>query len=54
MYCCVMVEPPCTSPPVAMDQALRRMPVTENPGSSQKLRFSAATTASLTICGISS
>ena len=54
MYCCVMVEPPCSSPPVAIEIALRAMPVMEKPGSSQNERFSAAMTASFMSCGICS
>ena len=54
MYCWVMVEPPCRLPPRAITQAARAMPRSEMPRSVQKDRFSAATTASLMFCGISS
>ncbi len=54
MYCWVMVEPPCRSPPRRITQAARNMPRMETPWSVQKSRFSAATTPSLTFCGISS
>ena len=54
MYCWVIVEPPpCTSPLVTMAHAARAIPRGEMPESSQKVRFSAATTASLTVSGIS-
>ena len=52
MYCWVMVEPPCTSPPRAMVHRPRNMPGRENPGSVKKVEFSAATTASFITCGI--
>ena len=57
MYCWVIVDPPPDAwcPPVLIPtrpRAARNRPVTETPGSVQKLRFSAATTASLTYCGI--
>ena len=54
MYCWVMVDPPCRLPPRAIVQAARAMPRMEMPLSVQKSRFSAATTASLMFCGISS
>jgi hypothetical protein len=30
-YCCVIVEPPCVSPPVTLFQAARMMPLAETP-----------------------
>ena len=45
MYCWVIVEPPCISPPREMAHAARTIPLTEMPGSVQKVRFSAETTA---------
>ena len=54
MYCWVIVEPPCISPPRAIAQAARVMPLTEIPGSDQKVRFSAETTASRRVFGIDS
>ena len=52
MYCWVMVEPPCTSPPRAMVHRPRSIPGRENPGSLKKVEFSAATTAFFITCGI--
>ena len=37
MYCWVMVEPPCSSPPRAITQAARNMPRMEMPWSVQKV-----------------
>ena len=54
MYCWVIVDPPCSSPPRAMVQAARNMPRREMPLSSQKVRFSAETTACFIVSGISS
>ncbi len=54
MYCWVIVEAPCWALPCALLNAARMMPLTSMPLSDQKVRFSAATTASLTVCGISS
>jgi len=57
MYCWVIVEPP----PEAVTSAgasptrpspARNRPEAETPGSVQKVRFSAATIASFTCCGI--
>jgi len=52
MYCWVIVEPPCTSFPLAMFHIARNMPGSENPGSVKKVEFSAATTAFFTTCGM--
>ena len=54
MYCWVIVDAPCVALPWALLNTARRMPLTSMPLSLQKLRFSAATTASLMSCGISS
>ena len=54
MYCWVIVEPPCRSPPRAIAQAARTMPRIEMPLSVQNVRFSAATTACFMVSGISS
>ena len=51
MYCWVIVEPPCRSPPRAITQAARTMPRIEMPWSVQNVRFSAATTACLIVLG---
>ena len=52
MYCCVIVEPPCTSPPRAIIHAARTMPRIEMPWSVQNVRFSAATAACFMVSGI--
>ena len=52
MYCWVIVDPPWTSPPLAMVHMPRSMPGSENPGSVKKVEFSAATTAFFTTCGM--
>ena len=52
MYCCVIVEPPCRSPPRAIIQAARTMPRMEMPWSVQNVRFSAATAACFMVSGI--
>ncbi len=44
-YCCVIVEPPCSSPPRAMPTTARASPRTEKPGSLRKVAFSAAIAA---------
>ncbi len=53
MYCWVIVEPPCSVPPRAITQAARAMPRIEMPLSVQNVRFSAATIASVMLCGMS-
>jgi len=53
MYCWVIVEAPCRLRPRAISYSERTIPVGDIPLSVQKLRFSAATTASLIDCGIS-
>ncbi len=54
MYCWVIVEPPCISPPEAIDHAARAIAGAEKPGLSQNVRSSAEITASLASCGMSS
>lgn len=51
-YCWVIVEPPCNCSPRAMLNAARAMPDGEMPGLVQKVRSSAAITASWTCFGI--
>ncbi len=53
-YCWVMVEPLWVLPPIAMLNAARAMPIGSTPLSSQKVAFSAATTAFCIDSGISS
>ena len=53
MYCWVIVDAPWVALPEALLNTARTMPLTSTPLSLQKVRFSAATTASLTSCGIS-
>ena len=54
MYCWVIVEAPCVELPEALLNTARTMPLTSTPLSVQKVRFSAATTASLMSCGMAS
>ena len=54
MYCCVIVDPPCTSPPRAITHNARNIPDGEIPPSVQNVRFSAATAAFFSESGISS
>ncbi len=51
-YCWVIVEAPCTLPPWALLKAARRMPLGSMPLLVQKVRSSAAITASWRFCGI--
>ena len=51
-YCWVIVEPPCSCSPRAMLNAARAIPDGEMPGLVQKVRSSAAITASWTVFGI--
>ena len=53
-YCWVIVDAPWVELPEALLNAARRMPLGSMPLSVQKVRFSAATTASCRFCGISS
>ncbi len=54
MYCWVIVDAPWVALPEALLKTARAMPLTSMPLSLQKVRFSAATTASFTSCGMSS
>lgn len=51
-YCWVMVEPPCVSPPLAMLNTARPMPIGSMPESSLNVLFSAEITAFCISSGI--
>ena len=53
-YCWVIVDAPWVALPWALLKAARRMPRGSMPLSVQNVWFSAATTASFIVCGISS
>jgi len=51
-YCWVIVDAPWVELPEALLKSARTIPLGSMPRSLQNVRFSAATTASCTVCGI--